>query len=109
MSGSLLVKLGVAHRSVSLETIIRDVLPERIYFYHAEKLESGLQYVVVEVEPFGLDDVRPGYGAHERMCDQVTRAIHCVAPGAVRYCNAIWLDNSEWYRPAAAVGHSRPR
>jgi hypothetical protein len=105
MSGSLLIKISVESNHESIEATIRGVLGE-ISFIHVDRLDSGFLDIVVEKEVANCDEVGSEFVEHERMCDQITRAIHCVAPGTVRYCTAIWLDDSEWFCPASRMNQA---
>ena len=96
MSGTLLIKLSLEATQISIEDLIRGVLGELSYI-NVDRLESGLQHVVVEKEVANYDELETEFAAHDWTCALLMHAIHCVAPGAVRVCSAIWLDDDQWF------------
>ncbi len=99
MCGALLIKLSLNPTKCSVEPLIRRVLRESMTLFHLDTSESGIQSVVIEAEVPIIYESESDYVEHERICHSVTRAIHCVAPGAVRLCSAIFLNDDDWFFP----------
>ena len=102
MSGALLIKMSVAPTPRSVESIIGDVLRGSVSYLHVEKMESGIQCVVFETEVAIFDELQIEFAAHDWICSRIMYAIHCVAPGAVLMCSAIWLSDDQWFIPRQA-------
>ena len=103
MSGSLLIKLSIEPTSCPIETLIAGVLGGSLSFYHAEVCKSRIQCIVLETEVPCAHELEAEFAAHEWTCSLITRAIHDVAPGALRLCSAIWLDDDDWFFPVKST------
>jgi len=103
MSGALLIKLCIAPTQVSVEYLIGREFEGSLIFYHAEASESGFQHIVFQTEFDCVDELATEFSRHEQACYLIERAIHGVAPGSLRRCEAIWLDDDDWFHPAQST------
>lgn len=99
MSGSLLIKMCIEPTQVSVEDLIRREFGGSLILYYAEVSKSACQCIVLQTEFDCADELAAEFSRHEQACSLIERAIHDVAPGSLRYCSAIWLDDAQWFYP----------